>query len=308
MDGNTSEVTIGGAIGHTLKSHLHASAWQWLSLQVDNLATDPNPGLVARLFTSLPRQLTSDKNATSISIVGALECANGLPLVVKDWTLVRLARVWVLACISQLDETAYTQLIERLFKYGDMEELVALYSALPVYHYPEAWQLRCKEGIRSNIGTVRHAVMVNNSYPAQFLDDEAWNQLVLKAFFTEEDIPRITGLKRRNNLRLAQALTDYAYERYAAQREINPMLWILVGPFMDDRAFDLMERIMAETDLTIEQRAIAYSFRLSDHDRARQYLNEKDFPDAFLAPDDTPWEAWETDKEDTENKDTISNV
>lgn len=280
MDVNTGEVATGDAIGHALKSHLHASAWQWLSSQTAHLAVDPNPSLLARVFTSLPRQIKSDS------------------------TIVRWARVWVLARLPKREEAEYVQLIERLFKYGDMDELTALYSALPVYHYPEAWLFRCKEGIRSNIGPVRHAVMVNNPYPARFLDDEAWNQLVLKAFFTDEDIPRITGLKRRNNLRLAQALTDYAYERYAAHREINPMLWILVGPFMDERAFELMKRVMAETGLAVEQQAIAYSFSRSSDDRARQYLNGLDLPDAFLAPDGTPWEVWETDREDTENKDT----
>src|SRR5690606_35578223 len=155
----TSDVNIGDGIGRALKSHLQPSAWQWLSSQVERIAVDPDSGLVARVFTSLLRELKSDNKPSLVSLNEALKCAQGLPLTVQGWTTVRLARVWVLACIPKLDEAAYTQLIERLFKYGDMEELVALYSALPVYHYPEAWQLRCKEGLRSNIGTVRHAVM-----------------------------------------------------------------------------------------------------------------------------------------------------
>ncbi|MEC3880474.1 EboA domain-containing protein [Parapedobacter sp. 10938] len=275
MDVNTSEVTIGDAIGRALKSHLQAPAWQGLLSQVENLAIDPNPSLVARVFTSLPRQLKSDS------------------------TIVRLARVWVLTHLPKHEEAEYVQLIERLFKYGDMEELVALYSALQVFHYPEAWLLRCKEGIRSNIGPVRHAVMVNNPYPARFLDEEAWNQLVLKAFFTDEDIPHIIGLKPRNNLRLAQALTDYAYERHAAQREINPMLWILVGPFMDDRAFELMERIVTESHAPLEQQAIVYAFTHSGYGPALQYLKENDVPDSFSEYRGTLWETWESDTGET---------
>jgi len=135
--------------------------------------------------------------------------------------------------------------------------------------------------------------MVDNPYAAHFLDDEAWSQLVLKAFFTDEDIPRIMGIKRRNNLRLAQALTDYAYERYAAQREINPMLWILVGPFLDERAFELMEQIMDQGQRPLEQQAIAYAFSHSDYLRARQYLAESDLPEALLEHRGTPWEMWE---------------
>src|SRR5690606_6601079 len=234
----------------------------------------------------------------------ALKCTHGLPLIVQGWTTVRLARVWVLACIPKLDETNYMQLIERLFKYGDMEELAALYSGLSIYHYPEAWLPRCKEGIRSNIGHVRHAVMVNNAYPAYYLDEDAWNQLVLKAFFTEEDIPHIIGLKRRNNMRLAHALTDYAYERHAAQREINPMLWILVGPFMDDRAFELMRHVMGESKRAFEQQAITYAFKHSSHEGGQQYLWDQDIPVSLLESRGTPWEGWDSDSGDTKNKDT----
>ncbi|MGV3763600.1 EboA domain-containing protein [Parapedobacter sp.] len=304
MDVNTSDVSVGDAVRRALKLHLNASAWQWLTSQAENLAIDPNPGAVARTFTSLPRRLKSDSKPSTISLHDALEGPNRLSLVVKEWTIVKLARVWLLMCIPKHNEAHYVQLIEQLFKYGDMDELTALYSALPVYHYPEAWQSRCKEGIRSNIGPVRHAVMVNNPYPAAFLDDEAWNQLVLKAFFTEEDIPQIAGLKRRNNLRLAQALTDYAYERYAAQREINPMLWVLVGPFLADRAFELMERIMAESRSPLEQKAIAYALNHSGCQRAQRYLKENNFPDSFSEYRGTPWEAWESDVEDTKNKRT----
>lgn len=292
MDVNTSDVAIGDAVGRALKSRLPTSSWQWLSSQAESLAADPNPGLVARTFTSLPRQLKSDDTSPTISLDESPVDLNGLSLTVRGWTIVRLARVWVLTCIPKLDEADYVPLIERLFKYGDMEELVALYSALPVYYYREAWQLRCKEGIRSNIGPVRHAVMVNNPYPAHFLDEEAWNQLVLKAFFTDEDIPHIIGLKQRNNMRLAQALTDYAYERYAAHRDINPMLWILVGPFMDNRAFDLMERIIDESQVLLTQQAIRYAFGHSDYGGARQYLKENDLPVSLSEYRGTPWEAW----------------
>lgn len=293
MDVNISDVTIGDALGRALKARLCASSWQWLSSQAESLAADPNPGLAARIFTSLPRELKSDSTLSPISLDETVEGSHGLSLVVQGWTTVRLARVWVLAGIPKLDEADYVQLIERLFKYGDMEELVALYSALPLYHYPEAWRSRCKEGIRSNIGHVRHAVMVNNPYPAHYLDEEAWNQLVLKAFFTDEDIPHIIGLKQRNNLRLAQALTDYAYERHAAQREINPMLWILVGPFMDERAFELMERVMDQSERTLERQAIAYAFKHSNYERALQYLDEREVPASLSEYRGTPWEMWE---------------
>ncbi|WP_257669711.1 EboA domain-containing protein [Parapedobacter tibetensis] len=231
-----------GLIANRIEQHINGTEWKWLLNNLNDIA-DPQPQLVARIFTTIPRNIRSIDKDLYISFAEEENIGrNQLPLLVKDWTLVRLIRVWVLMHIPARDQAGYVRLIEQLFKYGEMEELVALYAALPIYHYPAAWRLRCVEGIRSNIGAVRHAIMIHNHYPSQFLDEGAWNQLVLKAFFTDEDIHNIVGLKQRNNEKLAQALVDYAYELHAAKRSINPMLWILVAPFMDARAYRLMEQ------------------------------------------------------------------
>lgn len=299
MDKTTNGLTVSDTIGSVLKSHLPEPEWQWLSSQVESIKANPDASAVARIFTSLPRHLRSGNTST----VSTLEKVSGpddtFPLRIDGWPVSRLARVWVLMGIPAIAEADYVQLIERLFKYGDMEELTALYSALPVYHYPEAWVPRCKEGVRSNIGPVRHAVMADNPYPASFLEEEAWNQLVLKAFFTEEDIPSIFGLKRRNNRELAEALTDYAYERYAAKREINPMLWVLVGPFTDGRAFDLMKRIMDEDGPSLGKQAIAYAFKQSGYAPAGEYLRVHGVSASLMESGGTPWEGWDKETEDT---------
>src|SRR5690606_19888969 len=101
---------------------------------------------------------------------------------------------------------------------------------------------------------------LDNHYPARYLDEGSWNQLVLKAFFTDEYIPQIVGLTERNNEVLARTLVDYAYERSAAGREINPMLWILVAPYIDERAFALMSQRIASSDGLVERQAIAHAF------------------------------------------------
>jgi len=116
-----------------------------------------------------------------------------------------------------------------------MNELVALYSSLPVLAYPEEWKMLCADGIRSNIATVLEAIMLDNPYPAAYLDEAAWNQMVLKAFFTEKDIDRIVGLNQRNNKQLAATLFDYAQERIAADREVNNKLWSLVEKFSQSK-------------------------------------------------------------------------
>ena len=294
MDEHTNEISACAVVDRILKSCLPETAWQWLSSQVESLSVEPSAGTVARIFTSLPRQLKLIDS--QVEAVDVLATAERLPFHVEGWPVVRLARVWLLMNIPKVAQADYVRLIEPLFMYGDMEELTALYSALPVYHYPEVWVARCKEGVRSNIGPVRHAIMVNNPYPADFLEEEAWNQLVLKAFFTEEDVSMIVGLKRRNNRQLALALTDYAYERYAAKRDINPMLWILVSSYIDERAFNLMVRVMNDGPASLERQAIAYAFKQCDYVPAQQYLRSDHTLVALGESDGTPWRGWDDEK------------
>src|SRR5690606_17726412 len=183
-------------------------------------------------------------------------------------------------------------LIDRLFKYGEMEELVALYSALPIYHHPTEWRLHSTEGIRSNMAPVRQAILLNNHYPSRFVDEGAWNQLLLQAFFTDEALPQIIGRKARNNERLASALIDYAYELHAANRNINPFLWILAAPYLDDRAYRLMEQLMQEDQPRLTRKAIAYAFQLSHFAPAVDFLNENRELTDLLDTADTPWDGW----------------
>lgn len=101
---------------------------------------------------------------------------------VNGWTIDRLARVWWLLQLPIDDQSYYVKTISELFKAGELNELVALYSALPVLAYPESWRFQATEGVRNNIADVQSALMLHNPYPADYLDEPAWNQLVMKAF------------------------------------------------------------------------------------------------------------------------------
>lgn len=255
--------------------HIGDADWQALLHDIGRIAEDPQPALVARVFTGMPRIVRLPGNTLPLSLDdAAAPDRHQLPLVVRDWSLVRLLRVWVLMQLPPMEQETYVKLVERLFMYGEMDELVALYSALPVLHYPDAWQQRCTEGIRSNIGVVREAVMVDNPYPAAYLDEGAWNQLILKAFFTDTDVRRIIGVEKRNNARLGAALIDYAYERHAARRAIPPMLWLLAAPFIGERAFALMRDIVQQDPQPSDRKAIARAFDQSNFAPAKAFLKE----------------------------------
>ncbi|AMR33487.1 hypothetical protein A0256_19700 [Mucilaginibacter sp. PAMC 26640] len=152
-------------------------------------------------------------------------------LSVEGWTADRLGRVFLLTLADTTDKNRYVKVVENLFLAGEMNELVALYSALPLLAYPDCWVMRCAEGIRSNIANVLEAIMYHNPYPAEQLSTDAWNQLVMKAIFTEKHLELIVGLHERNNAELARMLLDHARERGAAGRDVTRELWNLAGQF-----------------------------------------------------------------------------
>ncbi len=191
--------------------------------------------------------------------------------VLTDWTAERLCRVCLLMHLDPSDKERYFKNVENLFLAAEMAELVALYSALPVLAYPEMWKMRCAEGVRSNISSVLEALMYGNPYPAGYLDEKAWNQLVMKAFFTDKNVNRIYGFDERANAELALILSDYARERWAAGRSVNPLLWRSTAKFIDCRIENDLEKVLSGGEQK-EKQAAALAIYNSDSAQAKKLL------------------------------------
>jgi len=190
-----------------MRERLPAATWEWLQQQAVLVREEKGATALNKTFSFIPRKT---------GVGGAID---------------RICRVWLLMQVNSADESVYLEKIDNLFSGASMNEEVALYSALPVLAYPIEWQKRCAVGVRSNIGPVLEAIMYDNPYPSEHLAEPAWNQMVLKAFFTDKDVRRIVGLDQRANPSLAGMLFDYARERKAAGRGVDPELWRLTAPF-----------------------------------------------------------------------------
>lgn len=192
---------------------------------------------------------------------------------IQHWTIDRLCRVWLLMQLDTSDKENYISRIENLFPSAEMNEQVALYSALPLLAYPEAWKLQCAVGIRSNMGNVLEAIMYHNPYPAAYLEESAWNQLIMKAFFTGKNVNNIIGIDKRANQNLANMLFDYVEERWSAHRTEDLQIWRLTGRFLDEIHFYMMERLFREGDER-EQQAAALTCADSSLERAKLLLDQ----------------------------------
>ena len=208
---------------------------------------------------------------------------------INGWSIDRLCRVWLVLHINSSGKDKYFHTIENLFLAAEMREQVALYSALPVLAYPEHWRKRCAEGIRSNIGDVLLSILCHNPYPSEQLDNAAWNQMVLKAFFTEKPVHRIIGLDERANKELSMILSDYAHERWAAHRTVNPLLWRCAGAFIDENLFSDMQRVAASEN-NLDREAVVLVCRKSSYLPARELLNKSVLLQSIKDDTNISWE------------------
>ena len=219
-----------------IRENISADAFEWLEVQ----KADDKASTFKGSFVQMPRKVGKNQVICSPDQLKQLQSIRP-GFNIDEWTTDRLCRVYLLIDRDSADKDKYYQLITDLFSAAEMNELVALYSALPLLPYPELWTKVCAEGIRSNIGSVLEAIMYQNPYPAEQLDEAAWNQMIMKAFFTDKQMNRIQGLDERANKELARILTDYAQERHAAGRGVDPMLWYLAGKFVDAPVLDAMK-------------------------------------------------------------------
>jgi hypothetical protein len=245
-------------------------ALNWLEQQQEKLGEPVSVQRFNLTFTAIPRFM--GKQAVQ-SAAPFIELSTGDRFFIQGSMLDKLVRIWWLLQLPVADKDFYVRVIEGLFDAADMNEQAALYAALPLLAWPQAWIFRTTEGIRSNIGPVQEAVMLHNIYPARNLDEPAWNQLVMKAFFTDKPIHLIIGLDERANPRLAATLTDYAHERWAAGRKVHPMLWRLVGPFINADNFPDIQRVW-HSEVNVEKEAAALACASSTYAPAQSLLEQ----------------------------------
>lgn len=268
-------MAIQKALSAIVKSNVSADGQNWLESITQSV---DQSNKISQAFVMVPRK--TGKSLIQLNDDQKVLIEEAGISYISTWTIDRLCRVWLLSTLNSIDQEKRYATVDRLFLSAEMNEAVALYSALPFLAHPEIWVKRCAEGIRSNIGSVLEAIMENNPYPSENLDEAAWNQLVLKAFFTEKNINLIIGLDKRANSDLALTLIDYAKERWAAKRKVNPQLWRLVGKFINAEIFETLKVGLQHYD-QIEQRAIALAVAQSDYQPAKDYINT--FPELKVA-------------------------
>lgn len=235
MSANVDLDKVNQLLHNWLSQHISESALEWLGNKQSEIANGAGEKCFFTAFSAVHRyigkqnlQLTSQD----------LEIAKNLlsDWVPSHWRTDQVGRSLLLLALPNDNLEKYGRSLDQIFSNADMGELVVLYQSLPLLPYPEIHRKRAAEGIRSNMLVVFQAVALQNPYPANYLDDIAWNQMVLKAIFVDSPLDLIWGLDRRANPELAIMLINYVRERQAANRPVTAQLWQLVKPFINHRA------------------------------------------------------------------------
>lgn len=255
-----------------LKNRIDDKAYSWIQSTSDDVAAGMEDWKFFSSFSAVPRHTgKSGLNLTDDEIKKADNLRPGWNP--QQWSCDQAGRtILVLSLASQGKET-FQEKLEKLFISSDMSEAVALYQSLPVLPWPESLKARTAEGIRSNMTNVFNVIAHHNPYPADWLDEPAWNQMVLKALFVQSPLWPIQGLDRRANPELARMLSEYADERRAAGREISPELWRPVGPFLTEKTVGYLEEMLNSGD-QLQQEAAALALADSDLPAASKLLEK----------------------------------
>ena len=272
LNENSPQKSIAEFLHAILKQSATPTAQQWLHEKLNSINTNFSIRHFFIAFSAAFRFFGKEE----ISFTNAeLETANRLchgwnPNGIRAY---EMARLIIFLHLPTTEKTTYFETVNKLFNAADMGELVSLYKSLIVYPYAEDYQRRTAEGIRTNIKNVFEAIALNNPYPAKYLDERQWNQLVLKSVFNGSPLYRIIGLEQRANATLSQQLSDYAHERWAAGRTVNPELWRAAAPFANEKLIQDYQKLF-NSENNFDRQAAALACVQSQHPQALELVNQ----------------------------------
>jgi hypothetical protein len=187
-----------------------------------------------------------------------------------------IARLLIYLNIPSQDKSFYFQIVNRLFSSADMRELAMLYRHMMLYPYPDEYIFLATEGVRTNIKSVFESLALKNAYPSIYFNQQQWNQMILKCIFNQCNLQEVVGLEKNANPELAISLSDYAHERWAANRDIQPDLWQLVAQFeLPNQIEDYKRLLESGNDLDAYAGGLACIDSGKEHkiDLLKQYPN-----------------------------------
>lgn len=266
----------------------------------NNLETNERDWLEERIASIIKNQSTKDLYLTYSLIPSKVKLIENLKTTLVDSNLgdylksqrgnnQQMARVYLLIKILNANSNFFTEKVSNIIQVADTGELETFLKFLILLPNAEDYKSTAVNALRTNISTIFNAIAHHNPYPSLYFDESQWNQMFLKTAFMEGDLSAILGIDQRANKDLARIISDYAHERWAASREIDPDFWRPVSKFLDDTLLNDMNRLLKSAN-SIENRAGALCCHGSDNEKAKSLLEKYPALKKQVENKDISWE------------------
>ncbi|TFG77536.1 MAG: hypothetical protein E4H26_03280 [Flavobacteriales bacterium] len=247
---------------------------QLISVIRDNLDTETIDWLLEKLEVILISDSAKDLYLTYTLIAAKVSARTDIVyqkdteiigyLKAQEANLHQIVRIFLLAKVLEEKPTYFTAKVANLIQVADTAELVTFLKFLVWLPNPKTFNQTAVEALRTNISQVFMAIALNNPYPEKFFTEQQWNQMYLKAAFMQLDLGAIIGVDERANEDLARIISDYAHERWAASRDIDPLFWRPVVKFLKGTLKEDMNRLLSSQNLLENKAGVLCCFRSED--------------------------------------------
>lgn len=267
-----------------LTENLEPDTTAWLQSRLENILSGPSARELFLTYTLLGNKLRGKNRVVypenREEMVEYLEKHGA--------SKVEIARIYLLNRVLEENEDYFKPRVSQLIQVadkGELESFLRYLSFLPDAGY---FQPVAVEALRTNIATVFDAIALDNPYPSLFFNEQQWNQMYLKAAFMQRDLSRIQDIGQRSNRDLARIISDYAHERWAASRTVDPYFWRPVGPYLEGTLIEDMKKLL-ESSNPEERKAAALCCISSRNAEAKALLNGHPEMVAWAGSDEGGW-------------------
>lgn len=194
-------------------------------------------------------------------------------LKLQNASIAQLARIYLLIRILTASTGFFKDKVANIIQIADTGELETFLKYLVLLPNAEDFSYVAVDALRTNIASIFDAISAYNPYPTLYFDDQQWNQMFLKAAFMDRDLTTFNSIDKKANKDLARIISDYAHERWAAGREIDPHFWRPVSKYIQGVLVDDMQRLL-QSENTLENRAGALCCYKATNEEAIKLLQQ----------------------------------
>lgn len=255
-----------------IESNITEEVEKWLEEKIDFIIKDQSSKELYLTYSLIATKIKAEENFE----IPIDDTNLKKYILVQKGNIQQIARIYLLIHVLNSNNDFFAPKVANIIQIADTTELETFLKFMIILPNAEYYKNVAVDALRTNISTVFNAIAYNNPYPSIYFDEQQWNQMYLKTAFMQGDLNAILDIDKRGNKELARIISDYAHERWAASRDIDPYFWCPVSKFIDDNLLNDMKRLL-KSENSYENKAAALCLYNSDNSKAQVLL--KTYPE-----------------------------